>query len=230
MAASQQPEISAAELELKRRGRRRLIGAVTIGLLAIVFLPMIFDREPKRSGQEIKSQDISVQVPSKEGQPALPAPAAAPVLVPVPATTAPPVTPATAPASPAASASAKPAAAPDNSKAAVAVTPPPAKTQAKEIARPAAKTEKAGKAETPPAAEKTGFVVQLGVFTDVENAKQAIAKMKEAKLTVYTESIPIKSGNATRVRVGPYATREKADAALAQIKLAGADGKIVPLK
>jgi cell division septation protein DedD len=47
---------------------------------------------------------------------------------------------------------------------------------------------------------------------------------------VYTESIPIKSGAATRVRVGPFSTKEKADAALAQVKLAGGDGKIVPLK
>ena len=54
MAASSNPEISATELELKRRGRRRLIGAITIGLLAIVFLPMIFDSEPRRVGQAQK--------------------------------------------------------------------------------------------------------------------------------------------------------------------------------
>ena len=69
----------------------------------------------------------------------------------------------------------------------------------------------------------------MGVFSDADNAKQVIAKMKEVKLAVYTESIPIKSGNATRVRVGPFPTRDKADAVLAQVKLAGADGKIVPL-
>ncbi|MEQ1519007.1 MAG: SPOR domain-containing protein [Usitatibacteraceae bacterium] len=42
--------------------------------------------------------------------------------------------------------------------------------------------------------------------------------------------MPIKTGTATRVRVGPFPTREKADSALARIKLAGADGKIVPLQ
>jgi len=220
MATSNHPEMSATELELKRRGRRRLIGAITIGLLAIVFLPMIFDSEPKRFGQPMKAQDISVQVPSKEGQPALPVPSAAPVVVPV----APP--PATLPAAAEVS---KPAAAAETSKAVSVPTPPPAKEVVKETPKPAAKVEKTAKAETAPSAEKTGFVVQLGVFSDTDNAKQVIAKMKEAKLAVYTESIPIKSGNATRVRVGPYATRDKADAALAQVKLAGADGKIVPL-
>ena len=219
MAASNNPEISATELELKRRGRRRLIGAITIGLLAIVFLPMIFDSAPKRSGTAIETQDISVQVPAKEGQPALPVPSAAPVVV---------------PAAPVASAPAtdvpKVPVAQEPSTVAAVPAAPPAKESAKETTKPALKIEKPSKAVPPPPAEKTGFVVQLGVFSDADNAKQVIAKMKEAKLTVYTESIPIKSGAATRVRVGPYVTREKADAALAQVKLTGTDGKIVPLK
>jgi DedD protein len=213
MAASNHPEISATELELKRRGRRRLIGAITIGLLAIVFLPMIFDREPKRSGQTIKTQDISVQVPSKEGQPALPAPAVSPIVVPAPVTIDVP----------------KVAAVPEADKPATVAAPPPAKETVKVAPKPVVKTEKPAKAEAKPMAGNTGFVVQLGVFSDADNAKQVIAKMKEAKLTVHTENIPIKSGNATRVRVGPYATRDKAEAALAQVKLAGADGKIVSL-
>ena len=218
MAASSNPEISATELELKRRGRRRLIGAITIGLLAIVFLPMIFDSEPKRSGQAMKTQDISVQVPAKEGQPALPAPSAAPVVVPAPSVTAAPAT--DAPKVPLA----------ETSMVATVPAASPPKEAAKETTKPAVKTEKSSKSVPAPPAEKTGFVVQLGVFSDADNAKHVIAKMKEAKLTVYTESIPIKSGAATRVRVGPYATREKADAALAQVKLTGTDGKIVPLK
>lgn len=217
MAASNKPEISATELELKRRGRRRLIGAITLGLLAIVFLPMVFDREPKRPGDGLKTQDISVQVPSKEGQPALPAPTAAPVVVPAPAATA---VPAVADA---------PKASPAQEAAAAAVPSTPPSREVKEAAKVAAKPDRTKPDTTAPAA-KTGFVVQLGVFSDADNARQTVDKMKEAKLPVYTENIPIKSGNATRVRVGPFATREKADAALAQVKLAGADGKIVPLK
>ena len=77
---------------------------------------------------------------------------------------------------------------------------------------------------------KKGFAVQLGVFADADNARQTIAKMKEAKLPVFSDSVPIKSGTATRIRVGPFATREKADSALAEVKLAGSDGKIIPLQ
>lgn len=224
MANTKPAEISATELELKRRGRRRLIGAVTLGLIAVVFLPMIFDSEP-RSGGAMKPQEISVQLPSKEGQPVLPAPSAAPAAVaPAPAIGVSPPVPATAvsetPAKVAAPA------------AEVSKEPPKEtiKEPAKEIVKPAVRPDKAEKSDGKAVGAKTGFVVQLGVFGDADNARQAIAKMKEAKLPVYTESIPIKSGNATRVRVGPYATKEKADAALAQVKLAGTDGKIVPLK
>ncbi len=229
MAASSFHEVSATELELKRRGRRRLIGAVTIGLLAFVFLPMIFDSEPKRSGQTTKQQNISVLIPAKEGQPALATPTVTPpvaastanatalVANAETATTAPSVTAAIAKASPAESAK-------------VATPPPEPVAIAREAAKPAKKADKPVKAESASAAmPKSGFVVQLGVFADADNAKLAVSKMKEAKLVVYTESIPIKTGNATRVRVGPFATREKADAALAQVKLAGAEGKIVPV-
>ncbi len=212
MASTKSPELSATEIELKRRGRRRLIGAATIGLLGIVFLPMIFDGEPKRSstGSTLKKQEISIQVPAREGQPALPTPSATPA----PAASVPPGPP---PAQIAV----------ETSK----VTPGEAAKPAPELPAKVEKSEPVIKPTVPVAdSAKTGFAVQLGVFADTENAKITIAKMKDAKLPVYSDSIPIKSGSATRVRIGPFPTREKADSALVQIKLAGGDGKIVPLQ
>ena len=202
MSSIKSPALSETEIELKRRGRRRLIGAATIGLLGIVFLPMIFDGEPRRSpaGSTLKKQEISVQIPAKEGQPALPTPSAS-----------------TAPTAPTVQASVK-------SATVEAAKPAPQTATVIEKTEPAAKPTAV--AETP----KKGFAVQLGVFADADNAKLTIAKIKEAKLPVYSESIPIKSGTATRVRIGPFTSREKADAALVQIKLAGSDGKIIPLQ
>ena len=203
MVSTKSPELSATEIELKRRGRRRLVGAATIGLLGVVFLPMIFDGEPKHNtaGSALKAQEISVQVPAKEGLPALPAPTAAPSVpasqTPVPVETVKEVPQASA---------------------------PPIVNKPEKVEKP----EPTAKAST--AADKKGFAVQLGAFGDVDKAKQAVATMKDAKLPVYTESVAIKTGTATRVRVGPFPTREKADSALAQIKLAGSDGKIVPLQ
>jgi len=235
MATSKPAEPSATELELKRRGRRRLIGAITLGLLAVVFLPMIFDSEPRRSGSAMKPQEISVQLPARDGQGALPAPSVA--AAPPAAAVATPAAAAAAPAGPAISTApaAVEAAKPPVPEAARVVTKPEKPAATTEKPAPADKAVKSERSKVADAdmkapTDKKGFVVQLGVFSDADNARQAIGKMKEARLPVYTESIPIKSGTATRVRVGPFATREKADAALAQVKLAGGDGKIVPLK
>ena len=55
--------------EIRRRGRRRLIGAIVLVVLAVVFVPMILDSEPKRpQGQ------LSLDIPPKENAPPLPQP------------------------------------------------------------------------------------------------------------------------------------------------------------
>lgn len=212
MAATKPPELSATEIELKRRGRRRLIGAATIGLLGIVFLPMIFDGEPKsnRGDANLKSQQISVQIPAREGQPPLPAPT---VVVPAAASQVAAEVAKNGPAEAAKPAEAiKPVSPPE--------PPPPVAVEKPKVIAKA----------VPATVEKKGFAVQLGAFGDADKAKLAVATMKSAKLPVYTESIAASKGTVTRVRVGPFATREKADSALAQIKLAGSDGKIIPLQ
>src|SRR5690606_6401256 len=45
----------------KKRARRRLVGAVALVLAAIIVLPMLLDSEPRPL-----SDDISIQIPSKE--------------------------------------------------------------------------------------------------------------------------------------------------------------------
>ncbi len=232
MASPKVVEISAAELEIKRRGRRRLIGAITIGLLAIVFLPMIFDSEPERNKAATKSgsQEISIQIPPKDGLPPLPAPSTAS------STSAAPKAPAAAvpiPAPPVASV------APVEQKAATVTIPAPvtesvARVAAKvEPTKPEKKPEPVAVPVKPPEAKaeiKGGFVVQVGAFKDLENTKQIVAQAKTAKLPVYTDMVATANGTVTRIRVGPFSTRQKADAALAQLKLSGSDGKIIPLQ
>lgn len=235
MASPKAVEISAAELEIKRRGRRRLIGAVTIGLLAIIFLPMIFDSEPGRNKSATKSgsQEISIQIPPKEGLPPLPAPSTAsstPVAPKAPPAAAP------IPAPPVASV------APVEQKPATVSIPAPTPEPAPKIAakvepakpeKPEKKPEPAAQPLKPAEAKaetKQGFVVQVGAFKDVENTKQIVAQAKITKLPVYTDTVATANGTVTRVRVGPFSTRQKADAALAQLKLSGSDGKIVPLQ
>jgi DedD protein len=243
MPTANPPELTAAELELKRRGRRRLIGALTMGLLAIVVLPMIFDSEPRR--KQAARQEIEVQIPPKDGLPPLPTPVApAATAVEAAAKDSGKVGDKSSPSAlvaPADVATAKVSAG-DQEKsgktkldavAAPPTRPAPAKLEPKvEVAPPLATSTTpppiSAKQPSPPAA-MAGFVIQLGAYKDADNAKALVARMKELKLPVFTDVLPVKTGTVTRVRVGPFLSKEKADGALAQVKLAGVDGKVVPL-
>ena len=46
---------------LKRRGRRRLVGAIALVLAAVIVLPMVFDSEPKGSAPQ-----VSVRIPAED--------------------------------------------------------------------------------------------------------------------------------------------------------------------
>lgn len=56
--------------EIRRRGRRRLIGAIALVVLAVVFVPMVLDSEPRP-----KRSEPSLEIPAKDKVPALPPPA-----------------------------------------------------------------------------------------------------------------------------------------------------------
>jgi len=236
--------LSPEALELKRRGRRRLIGAATLALLAVIVLPMIFDSEPKHTGHD--TQEIAISIPAKDELAPLPAavPArAAPAIVPADPPAAAPA-PAPDAAKPAASLQTPPVAKDNVPDVAVKGAPPPAvaakveakaETKAEPKAEPKAelrttpKTEPKAKSSVSPATKKEGFAVQLGAFSDADNVKQLRTKLAATKLPIYTEELKTASGTSTRVRAGPYKTREQADKALLQVKKAGVDGKVVPL-
>ena len=186
--------------EIRRRGRQRLIGAVALVLLLVVFVPMVLDSEPR------PSRDIP-PIPPRENAPALPPPApAAKSVVPAEAGTQP-------------TTAAKPAPA-------VAKTDP---IEAKQLGStpprvPAAAPEPAKVA--PPKLE--GFAVQVGAFKDESKLAQAREKIAALGIKHYTERLDTQGG-LTRLRAGPFPTREAAEAAQATLKRSALDGKVVPL-
>jgi DedD protein len=52
----------ADELELKKRARRRLVGAVVLVLLVVTLVPLILDNEPRKI-----SDDVEINIASKSG-------------------------------------------------------------------------------------------------------------------------------------------------------------------
>ncbi len=204
--ATASPEAS----EIRRRGRQRLIGAIIIAILLVVFVPMILDSEPRQAREQ-----PALEIPRKDNAPPLPAPPPAKSTSPAPATgPAADVAPAQAGAQlPQPSAS------------------EPQKAEAPKAAPAKAEAPMAAPAKAPLAAapKLEGFAVQVGAFREDDKLKQARDKLAGAGLTHYTERIAIASGSVTRLRAGPFATREAAEKALAAAKGAGLDGKIVPL-
>ncbi len=173
---------------LKRRGRRRLVGAVALVLLAVIVLPMVFDPEPRQAlppvSVTIPGQDEGAFTP-KGPKPRPKAPEKAGVETPPVAEKA--VEPKNEPRS-----------VPDEKKA--EASKPPAKPATKERARAEA------------ALANAEFIVPVGAF---DNPDGVIAKLAGAKVPYYTESAP---GNLTRVRAGPFASKEAAEKAAARLK------------
>ena len=194
--------ISEEELQLRKRARRRLIGAIALVTIVAVFLPMALDHEPKPV-----NQDISIRIPSSSSgtftSKLVPMPDAKSVAKPASET---PVQPATPVKGDAPKAAAAPAAKPP------ATTAPAPK--AADHAQPAAKS--AG-----------GYVVQVAALNDADKAKQMQEQMAAAGVKSYTEVVPVVKGQVTRVRAGPFASRDEAEKIRDQLKGMGLNGNIV---
>jgi DedD protein len=73
------------------------------------------------------------------------------------------------------------------------------------------------------------FVVQVGAYSDPGALRQARQRVERLGLQTYTQVVETAAGQRTRVRVGPYASREQADAAAAKVKAAGLPAAILVL-
>ncbi|PKO73007.1 MAG: SPOR domain-containing protein, partial [Betaproteobacteria bacterium HGW-Betaproteobacteria-17] len=77
--------------------------------------------------------------------------------------------------------------------------------------------------EAKPAAASEAFVVQLAALSDSAKAQALKARAAEAGLPAYTDKL----GALTRVRVGPYPSREAAVAAAVKLAENGMTGQIL---
>jgi DedD protein len=204
----------AEQVEVRRKGRQRLIGAVVLALVAVVFVPMVLDPEPRRDRAE-----PVLAIPPKDNAPPLTPLAQAPA-------------PAKAPAAPAPTGPDAPAGTPRPAPEPVATVAPKAaefRPAPPRAATPAAPTPAAVTKPAPPAPRLAGFAVQVGAFRDDEKLAQAREKLAAAKIVHYTERLDGSGGELTRLRAGPFPTREAADKAAAQLKRAGFEPRVVAL-
>jgi len=197
---------SEEALQLKRRARRRLVGAIALVTFAVIILPLVLDKEPGPAGPP-----LSVQIPdqgssgfSSRVAPALPVAPVAPT--PEKKTGTAPARPKPSPAKSAPAANAESA----THKAGPATAGAAAKA-----------TDKTEELRARAALNDQTWVVALDAFSDEKNVKQLRAKLSAAGVKSYTEPVKTSRGELTRVRAGPFATREAAEKARAKLRAMG---------
>ena len=230
----------------RTRARQRLIGAAVLVVIGIVGFPLVFETQPRPI-----PVDIPIEVPRKEGAPALVMPLARqPSANPVAPVASAPALPAapndvitesrdeagrevpSSPAAPVPKPEARPAEKPPVAAVAEPVPKPDAKTAPVNGDGARARALLEGK---PPAATAAGpgdsgrFIVQVGAFADAGAARETRLKVEKLGLKTYTQVAATSAGNRIRVRAGPFATREEADRAMAKAKSAGLSAVVLTL-
>jgi len=205
-------------LELMKRARRRVIGAIVLAVTAAVVLPMVMDQEPRPV-----SQDIQIRIPGQEA-----GTFTSRVLPGVTPTPLPAVEENAAAARPADTPRPAPSAGADNkgqAKPVEAAPEAPPKTEA----APARSDKQAEEAKARAALSDAApgkFVVQMGVFASRENARKVQARVKAEGYNVFVEPMETAGGVKIRVRAGPFDSREAAEKARDKLQRAGMEGMV----
>jgi DedD protein len=95
-----------------------------------------------------------------------------------------------------------------------------AKTDSKDAAKDSAKAKALLDGKEAPKSGETAVrsVVQVGAFAEMAKVKEARAKLESAGFKTYTQDVDTKDGKRTRVRIGPFASKEEADKAAEKIR------------
>ncbi|MDR0996483.1 MAG: SPOR domain-containing protein [Zoogloeaceae bacterium] len=243
-------DAEAAQLQLKKKARRRLIGAVVFVSLAALILPVVMDKAPK-----IPSSGVEITIPEPDATPAMPQTPPAEALPPESSDVPPPAPPVAPPVlipppTPAKPPQAAPKPAPvdlqkeaareaeklkeaakirEQEKAKAAAAEQEAKRAADILAGrvPAdSATAPAKPAGDPIAMIDKPHVILIGAYANPANVATLRKKLTELKIKSYTEPL----GDKTRVRAGPFASRAEAEAALAKMQRIIDVGGVIAVK
>jgi DedD protein len=224
------------QLELKKRARRRLVGAVVFVSVAAVVLPMVMDDEPMAP-----AGGIELHIPAQEQGYTPPtvgiaptekaAPSAAEAVVPATSQTAAPAPlpgvvqneATSGPAAPKVEV-VKPLPSPAVAPQAGKPAPVPATAAPGDDAKRAAAHSDGRGDKTKNAGPQ--YVVLIGAFSNQANVHGLQKKIGELGIRVYTEPLETPQGKKTRVRAGPFANREAAEKAASRLKKIGVSGVV----
>ncbi|MCW8948389.1 MAG: SPOR domain-containing protein [Sedimenticola sp.] len=170
--------------------KRRLVGATVLVSLVVIFVPMLLDDDPvietgiyKTNIPPMPERDFSSRViPSDDEKLAIPPVDRRPVIVPLK----------------------KPA------ESVVSTSPTPDSAHESTQSSPAEEA----KAEAPavePRVGLTAWAIQVGSFSNRENAEKLVAQIREMKYAAFMEQADVDGKTVFRVKVGPEIDRKLAD-------------------
>lgn len=74
-----------------------------------------------------------------------------------------------------------------------------------------------------------GFVVQLGAYDDTKTVRSVRSRAEAIGLKTYTQQVDLPTGTRTRVRVGPFASRDEAQSAAGRLNSEGLSAHVLEL-
>ena len=215
--------------------KQRLIGAFVLVLLAFIFLPVLFSRPdvkepdaanvpldmPAAPDQKFETHDLPLAAPDTHtptggvlGMQQAPAPAAS--VAAANAVTTVDQTASSAPTPDVATTAANAATLP------AAPAPVPAVKPTSVPETPAASTG--------PTEAAGDYAVNVGSFSNLDNANALVSRLKSQKLPVLSDKLQIDGKPALRIRVGPYVDRSSAEAARQKVEgVVGETVKVIAL-
>jgi len=251
-------EPADAVRQARTRARQRLIGAIVLLAIGIIGFPLVFETQPRPIPVDVpieiprrdampplampppRSTAARAAAPASDASPAV---AASPSAASAPVHTAPTarghdgvITESSSEAG--RDVTASPRASPRTGAAAEPVRRPASSALAASPAAPTAPAARPSEGERarallegrPASAAQEGrFVVQVGAFADAEAARETRRNVEKLGLKTYTQVAQTSAGNRIRVRVGPFASRGEAEAALAKAKAAGMNAVLLTL-
>lgn len=227
------------ELALKKRARRRLVGAIALVLLMVIVLPMILQDRAALVQQEA----IKITMPTSSA-PVDKEPVLAVQVPEVKSTVAEPTLVESRKVETDVSAQASTDITAKNNVVAEEAKKVQVKAQAKNDAEmkvkaktesknieakvPEAKALDTKTADTKTQAKTpTSFTVQVGVYSDMANVKQLQEKLKQAGYKSHVENLNTPKGEKFRLKTGNFSSRQEAASALTKIQAAGLSGMVI---
>jgi DedD protein len=215
------------ELILKKRARRRLVGAVALVLLMIIILPRVLQDRANLAPQE------AIKITMPEQQADTYSSNVVPVAPEVADNTTPELTssanaemtaPVEEPVEPKIEKENKASAI----KAEAEKQKPVVKVEKEAVAKVTEPKSTPAPASTNDQSKATdSFTVQVGVYSDIANVKQLQEKLKQAGYTSRTEKVTTPNGEKIRLRAGKFSSRQEAASALTKIQAAGLSGMVI---